>query len=145
VSADFVEAILVLDGLQQNQKDFIGSRRVSKPVVGKCDQDPLASSNKLGTSSSRMRQLKPNSHKRYMIDKTYHPRPRFDYGVFCDSVRDIKGISMCFEYGSYVSDLTLVMLTPIIVAQNKQDRSAVSLIQNNLPERRAACRTRGAQ
>ncbi len=83
-------------------------------------------------------QLKPYSHKRYMIAKTYHPRPHFDHGVFCDFVCDIKGITMCFEYGFYVSDLTLVMLTPIIVAQNKYDHSAVSLVQNNLPERRAA-------
>jgi hypothetical protein len=86
-------------------------------------------------------QLKPYPHKRYMIAKTYHPRPHFDYGVFWDSVCDIKGISMCFEYGFYVSDLTLVMLTPIIVAQNKYHHLAVSLIQNNLPERRAACQT----
>jgi hypothetical protein len=35
---------------------------------------------------------------------------------------------MCVEYGFYVSDLTLVMLNPIIVAQNKYDHLAVSLV-----------------
>ncbi len=65
-----MEVILVLDGLQQNQKMRLytlkhGSCRVSKPFVGKCDQDPLASSNKLGTSSSRM-QLKS---KRWVIEQ----------------------------------------------------------------------------